>query len=85
MTTTAELKKNRAARIRDLRVQIAAGEDELERIHEQLLSGTLPHEEYLRKIDQRNNIIMGLEQKYQELARVTADKKSNYERLKYNY
>lgn len=85
MTTTTERKQNRASRIRDLREQIAAGEDELERVIKQLLSGALSHEEYLRLVDRRNNINMGLEQKYQELEQVTADKKSNYERLKFSY
>lgn len=85
MTTTAERKQNRAARILELREQIAAGEYQLDQVHNQLLSGKLSHEEYLHMADRRNNIVMGLEQKYQELAQVTADKKSNYERLKYNY
>lgn len=85
MTTTVERKQNRATRIRDLREQIAAGEDELERVIKQLLSGALSHEEYLRLVDRRNNINMGLEQKHQELEQVMADKKSNYERSKYNY
>lgn len=85
MTTTTELKKNRAARIRSLHIQIAAGEDELERLYQQLLSGVLTHQEYLHLIDRRNNINMGLEQKRQELAQVMADKKSNFERVNYNY
>lgn len=85
MTTTTELKNNRAARIRSLHIQIAAGEDELERLYQQLLSGALTHQEYLHLIDRRNNINMGLEQKRQELAQVMADKKSNFERVNYNY
>lgn len=85
MTTTSEIKQNRTARIRELHEQIAAGEYQLDQVHNQLLSGKLSHEEYLHMVDHRNNIIMGLEQKHQELAQVIVDKKSNYERTKYNY
>lgn len=81
----AMLLRQRTTRIRLLREQIAAGKYQLDVVHNQLMSGKLLHEEYLHLIDHRNNLIVSIEQKEQELAQVLADKKSTYERPKYNY
>lgn len=85
MTTTNDTKNCRVARVRELRIQIAAGEEQLDEVHELLMSGKLSHEEYLRMVDHRNNLILSIEQKEQELELVMANKKSNFERVNYNY
>lgn len=85
MTITADQRKGRVTRVRELRIQIAAGEEQLGEVHEQLMSGKLSHEEYLRMVDHRNNLILSIEQKEQELELAMANKKSNFERVNYNY
>lgn len=85
MTITTDQRKGRVARVRELRIQIAAGEEQLDEVHELLMSGKLSHEEYLRMVDHRNNLILSIEQKEQELELVMANKKSNFERVNYNY
>ena len=85
MNDTSNKFQSRQAWVQGLLDRIERDMEELNRIHERLFAGNIPHDEYIRLTGRRNNLVFDIQQKEDELSRLTGRKSNQSGKAKYSY